>query len=130
MKPAFWSSLVLATTVVACGGDTEAGHAPAQVATSGETIQVVTEALTSMLPVDGTVRAREQAALSTRMMALHVHAVAPQLASRDIVNLALIDNINRVAVFTVKFSQRSCIKFFHPQLLPVPVSLCFKLMLD
>jgi RND family efflux transporter MFP subunit len=69
MKPAFWSSLVLATTVVACGGDTEAGHAPAQVATSGETIQVVTEALTSMLPVDGTVRAREQAALSTRMMA-------------------------------------------------------------
>lgn len=69
MKAAFWSSLVLATTVVACGGDAEPGHQPAQAATSGETIQVSAESLASVLPVDGTVRAREQASLSTRMMA-------------------------------------------------------------
>ncbi|MGD8871948.1 MAG: efflux RND transporter periplasmic adaptor subunit [Gemmatimonadota bacterium] len=69
MKPAFWSSLVLATTLVACGGDSEPGPAPAQSATSGETIQVTLESLASALPVDGTVRAREQASLSTRMMA-------------------------------------------------------------
>jgi len=54
---------------VACGGDTETGHVPAQTATSGETMQVTAETLASVLPVDGTVRAREQAALSTRMMA-------------------------------------------------------------
>jgi len=69
MKPAFWSSLVLATTLVACGGEAEPGHAPAQSATSGETIEVTTESLSSVLPVGGTVRAREQAVLSTRIMA-------------------------------------------------------------
>lgn len=69
MKPAFWSSLVLATTLVACGGDSESGHAPARAATSSETIEVTAESLASALPVDGTVRAREQASLSTRMMA-------------------------------------------------------------
>jgi len=81
MKAAFWSPLVLATTLVACGGDTEPSHAPAQSQPSGETIQVTTETLASVLPVDGTVRAREQAVLSTRMMA-RISAVEVEVGDR------------------------------------------------
>lgn len=69
MKPAFWSSLALATTLVACGGDSEADPIPASAAMNRETVQVVTEPLASVVAVHGTVRAREQATLSTRMMA-------------------------------------------------------------
>jgi len=69
MKAAFWFPLVLTATLVACGGDTESGHASTQAVVSGETMEVISEPLASVLPVDGTVRAREQAVLSTRMMA-------------------------------------------------------------
>lgn len=69
MKPVLWSSLALATTLVACGGGTEPDNTPAQAVTSLETLQVATESLTSVLAVHGTVRARRQATLSTRMMA-------------------------------------------------------------
>jgi len=69
MKAAFFSTLAFATTLAACGGDADPGHAPSQAATSGRTMEVISEPLPSLVPVDGTVRAREQAVLSTRMMA-------------------------------------------------------------
>jgi len=60
--------LVLATTVAACG-DAEPSRAPAATTPVGETLLVETESLTALLPVHGTVRARQQAVVSTRLMA-------------------------------------------------------------
>lgn len=65
---AWMSSLLLATTLAACG-DAEPSREPAATSTSGETMLVQTVPLTSVQPVDGTVQARRQAVVSTRIMA-------------------------------------------------------------
>jgi RND family efflux transporter MFP subunit len=62
-------SLVLAAAAAACG-DAEPSPAPATAATAvGETMVVERSVLESVVPVDGTVTAREEAVLSTRLMA-------------------------------------------------------------
>jgi RND family efflux transporter MFP subunit len=61
-------SLLLATTTAACG-DVEPSRAPAAITPAGETLLVVYESLVSVLPVEGTVQARQQAVVATRLMA-------------------------------------------------------------
>ncbi|MDH3422133.1 MAG: efflux RND transporter periplasmic adaptor subunit [Gemmatimonadota bacterium] len=65
---AWMPSLLLATTLAACG-DSEQSRPSALAAPSGETLTVESEPLASVLPVDGTVVARQQAVVSTRLMA-------------------------------------------------------------
>jgi RND family efflux transporter MFP subunit len=62
-------SLVLAAAVAACG-DAEPSPAPATAATGvGQTLVVERTVLEAVVPVDGTVTAREEAVLATRLMA-------------------------------------------------------------
>jgi RND family efflux transporter MFP subunit len=65
---AWISSLLLATTVAACG-DPEPSRAPAVTTPIGETMLVEIESLAAVIPVDGTVTARQQAVVATRLMA-------------------------------------------------------------
>lgn len=61
-------SLLLVAAFTACGGD-EPEHAQETPVPSGETLLVEAEPLTAVMPVDGTVAARQQAVVSTRLMA-------------------------------------------------------------
>lgn len=65
---AWMSSLLLGTALAACG-EPEPGLTAAATTPSGETMLVEAESLTEMVPVDGTVTARRQASVSTRLMA-------------------------------------------------------------
>jgi RND family efflux transporter MFP subunit len=65
---AWISVLLLATTAAACG-DGEPSRAPAATTTRSETMLVENETLAAVVPVDGTVTARQQAVVSTRLMA-------------------------------------------------------------
>lgn len=65
---AWWLSLVLVVGLAACGGS-EPSPSPEPSTLGGETMQVEAESLAGIVPVDGTVTARRQAVVSTRMMA-------------------------------------------------------------
>lgn len=65
---ALFSTVVLATGLAACGGPEPSPSAEASMPT-GETMQVEAESLAGAVPVSGTVTARRQAVVSTRMMA-------------------------------------------------------------
>jgi hypothetical protein len=54
----------------------------------------------------------------TGVVTFHVGSALPQFAFADIINLAVIRNINRLSVTAVKFRQYVSIEFLHLQKLP------------
>ena len=61
----------------------------------------------------------------TGLMALHVHPLAPHFAVGQIVDLAFIGYVNRLAVFAVKLFQLIRVEFFHKPQSPKLTALTF-----